>query len=424
MLSVGDALDAILNEARPLQSVAVALSDALGLVTAEDVVSDVDSPPFDKALMDGFAVRSADVGESETRLRIVEQITAGMVPTKPVSAETATRIMTGAPLPGGADCVIKVEDTRIEPSAQSTDGQTVVVGGTVIVRGPVSPGTNIIRRGKSLRVGQTVLAAGRLVRPQEVGALAEVGKERVTVHARPQTAILATGDELVPIGAKPGPGQIRNSNEAMLAAQTRRAGGEPFLMGIARDNLAELRDRISTGLTCDVLLLSGGVSEGTHDLVPSVLAELGVRNVFHKVNIRPGKPLWFGVWTRTGGDPRPTYVFGLPGNPVSSLVCFEVFVRPCLQRLMGFESAGHQSLGARLEQEHVAQGERPTYNPARLGWGPQGPRVELVRWHGSSDLQAMVEADALAIFPGGEATYERGTLIDVIPFDRSTDGSV
>jgi molybdopterin molybdotransferase len=151
-----------------------------------------------------------------------------------------------------------------------------------------------------------------------------------------------------------------------------------------------------------------------------------VRNLFHKVNLRPGKPLWFGAWK---GEPAqagswPTYVFGLPGNPVSSLVCFEVFVRPCLRRLLGFEPAVPPPVRARLIQEHVAQGERPTYNPARLAWDAQGPCVEPVRWHGSSDLQAMVQANALAVFPGGEAKYERGTFVEVIPFDRSTDGSL
>jgi molybdopterin molybdotransferase len=423
MLSVADALEAILKEVHPLPPVTVELAESLGLVTGEDVVSDVDSPPFDKALMDGFAVRSEDLVTAETRLRIIEHITAGTMPSKTVTDRTATRIMTGAPLPEGADCVVKVEETRIEP-AQPQSGQSVV-GGTVVIRGEGRAGMNIIRRGMSLKVGQTVLAAGRLVRPQEVGALAEVGKERVSVHPRPTVGILATGDELVPIGTRPGAGQIRNSNEAMLAAQTRRAAGQPILLGIARDNPAELRERIAAGLGCDVLLLSGGVSEGTHDLVPSVLGELGVRNIFHKVNLRPGKPLWFGVWKgeRAAGGSGLTCVFGLPGNPVSSLVCFEVFVRPALRRLLGFPLAGPPTVRARLMKDHVAHGDRPTYNPARLEAGAQGAQVEPVRWHGSSDLQAMVEANALAIFPGGGASYERGALIDVIPFDRSTDGA-
>ena len=418
MLSVADALNAVLREARPLLPVSVALADTLGLVTAEAVVSDVDSPPFDKALMDGFAVRAADLGASETRLRILEHVTAGMVSAKAVTAGTATRIMTGAPLPEGADCVIKVEDTRIERAGQS------IVGGTVVTHASGQPGMNIVRRGASIKTGQTVLPAGRLIRPQEIGALAEVGKERLVVHPRPKVGILATGDELVPIGSRPGPGLIRNSNEAMLGAQTQRAGAQPVLLGIARDNAAELRQRIAAGLAYDILLLSGGVSEGTHDLVPAELAGLGVQNVFHKIHMRPGKPLWFGVWNPAQAGSRQTYVFGLPGNPVSSLVCFEVFVRPCLRRLMGFQPAAAEPIRARLVQEHVAQGERPTYNPARLEWDADGPSVATVRWHGSSDLQAMVEANALAIFPGGGATYPPGTLIEVMPFDRPTDGSI
>ncbi len=433
MLSVAEALAAILKEAQPAQPVTVDLADALGLVTAEAVISDVDSPPFDKALMDGFAVRAADVAASGARLRIVEHIIAGMIPTQPVTAGTATRIMTGAPLPAGVDCVIKVEDTQIEPPASThaaVSTKPSVVGGTVVIRCTGAAGANIIRRGTSLKTGQTVLAAGRWVRPQEVGALAEVGKERLSVRPRPTVGILATGDELVSVGTKPGPGQIRNSNEAMLGAQTQRAGGRPVLLGIARDNPAELRERIAVGLQNDVLLLSGGVSEGTHDLVPSELAALGVRNVFHKVHMRPGKPLWFGVWDKPDSSAssvsrsRRTYVFGLPGNPVSSLVCFEVFVRSCLQRLLGHESAGPGPIQARLTQDHVARGDRPTYNPARLRWDAEGPQVTPVRWHGSSDLQAMVEANAVAVFPAGEASYEQGTAIEVIPFDRSTDGSI
>jgi molybdopterin molybdotransferase len=415
MLSVEEALTAILGEVQRAAPTLTTLGDSLGLVTAEDIVSDVDSPPFDKALMDGFAVRSADLVNAETELRVIEHITAGMLPTKPVTSGTAIRIMTGAPLPEGADCVVKVEDTRFEPAGQAT------VDGTVVVRGTAAPGMHIVRRGASLRIGQTVLPAGRVIRPQEIGALAEVGKERLPVYPWPKVGILATGDELVPIGSRPGPGQIRNSNEAMLAAQVLRAGGRPAPLGIARDNPAELRDRIAAGLDCDVLLLSGGVSEGTHDLVPSELAALGVRKIFHKVNLRPGKPLWFGVWRKesAGAESRPTYVFGLPGNPVSSLVCFEVFVRACLGRLMAVEPASPPAVRARLVQEHVARGDRPTYNPARLGWDTQGPRVELVRWHGSSDLQAMVEANSLAIFPAGDTTFNSGFMVDVVPFDRS-----
>jgi len=412
MLTVRQALDAILKEARPLEPVNVNLADALGLVTAEDVLSDVDSPPFDKALMDGFAVRSADLAGGEARLRILEQVIAGALPTKRVEKGSATRIMTGAPLPEGADAVVKIEEARIDAEANC-----VTIGGNGI-----SPGQHILNRGTSLRKGQPVLPAGRLLRPQELGALAEVGRHRLLVRPAPSVAIVATGDELVEIDATPGPGQIRNSNETMLAAQTRRAGGIPVPLGIARDNRAELRERIQAGLRSDLLLLSGGVSEGTHDLVPSELASIGVRNIFHKIDIRPGKPLWFGVWeSPLKSTNRPgagtCYVFGLPGNPVSSLVCFELFVRSCLRRMKGIEPAEPQPVRARLAREHVARGERPTYNPARLTWTVQGPGVEPVRWHGSSDLQSTVDANALAFFPGGDKTYPPGEVVDVFAFD-------
>lgn len=417
MLTVQQALGAVLKETKPLAPVCVDLAKALGLVTTEEALADVDSPPFDKALMDGFAVRSADLASGAARLKIVEEITAGMTPSKPVTAGCATRIMTGAPLPDGADAVVPIEDARIDADA----------GFVAIRTAPLERGRHVLKRGASLKRGERVLAAGRLLRPQELGCLAEVGRHRLLVRPRPTVAILATGDELVSVDQKPGPGQIRNSNETMLSAQTVRAGGLPMRLGIARDSRAELRERIQAGLACDVLLLSGGVSEGTLDLVPSELASIGVRNIFHKVNIRPGKPLWFGIGNRAanpsaGADPGVTCVFGLPGNPVSSLVCFELFVRSCLRRLMGCEPAEPQPIPARLAAEHVARGERPTYNPARVTWDRGGLCVAPVPWHGSSDLQATVDANAMAVFPGGDKAYSPGDAIDVILWDGWPQG--
>ena len=230
----------------------------------------------------------------------------------------------------------------------------------------------------------------------------------------------------MPIDVKPGLGQIRNSNETMLAAQVAQAGGVAVPLGIARDNRADLRAKIEAGLASDVLLLSGGVSEGTHDLVPSELALLGVRNVFHKINMRPGKPLWFGAWSRTGTGPGNgagvAYVFGLPGNPVSSLICFEVFVKSCLRRMIGLEPAEPHVLSARLARDHVARGERPTYNPARVSWDGSGLSVEPVRWHGSSDLQATVDANAMAVFTSGDTMYPAGQSVDVILWDGWPQG--
>jgi molybdopterin molybdotransferase len=330
--------------------------------------------------------------------------------------------MTGAPIPAGADAVVQVEHTKLPEGAV---GENVVVIETT----PVTAGRNIMKQGEAMRCGTRVLPAGRQIRPQEIGCLAELGQDMVLVHPRPRVAVLATGDELVPIGAIPGPGQIRNSNEAMLIAQLSRLGVEAVPLGVARDNRPELAERIARGLACDMLLLSGGVSAGKLDLVPAVLAESGVRQVFHKVRVKPGQPVWFGVLDRPGapgarefaggsaakeGADRPRCaVFGLPGNPVSSMVCCELFARTAVRRLMGIEPAAPVPRRARLAKDHFSGGTRPTYNPARWEATETGGVVEPVRWVGSADLYATVEANAMVLFPEGERMYQSGTMLDV-----------
>lgn len=408
MLTVEEALSAILGEVRAFQPSNVPLAEALGLVLAADVHSDVDSPPFDKSLMDGFAVRSEDLKGAQVRLKVIEEVTAGRVPTRPVGKGEATRIMTGAPLPEGVDCVVPIELTESDENHVSL----------ILDASPITAGANMIRQGTSMRRGDVVATAGRRLRAQEAGALAEAGGHQVPVRRRPRVAVLATGDELVRIDQTPSAGQIRNSNETMLAAQITQAGGEPVPLGIARDERSDLREKIGSGFGCDVLLLSGGVSAGKLDLVPSELEAAGVRQVFHKVQVKPGKPLWFGVLgAAKGKNAGPCYVFGLPGNPVSSMVCFELFVRPALRRLLGREPAVAEGLRARLTQEHIARGPRPTYHPARLEWTGSGPAVSLVRWHGSSDLQATVDANAMALVPAGDATYTAGDELLVFAWD-------
>jgi molybdopterin molybdotransferase len=368
--------------------------------------------------MDGYAVRSADVSSGRARLRVVEEVSAGQVPQRPVSAGEATRIMTGAPIPSGADAVVPVEHTHM------SDG---VSNGTdvAIETGPTIAGRNVLRQGESTRKGSRVLAAGRQIRPQEIGCLAELGKETVDVYSRPRVAVLATGDELVPVSEVPGPGQIRNSNEAMLVAQLCRLGADPIPLGVARDDRDELVRRIVRGLECDALILSGGVSAGKLDLVPAVLAEAGVRQIFHKVRVKPGQPVWFGVLERLAEGraeafrernphcPRRSYVFGLPGNPVSSMVCCELFVQTAIRRLMGIEPAPPTFWRARLTKDHFNGGNRPTYHPARWEWTETGPLVEPVPWVGSADLSATAQANSLALFPEGERTYPAGTMLDV-----------
>jgi len=401
MLSVDEALQQVLSHARPRPVAECAVSQARGLVLAEDVASDIDSPPHDKSVVDGYAVRAADLSDGSAELDVLEEVTAGAVPTREVTPGSATRIMTGAPIPTGADAVVMIEHTQL--LAPIAGRERVQISGK-----PPAAGQNIMRRAISMVRGQTVLATGCELRAIEIGVLAEVGRSRVSVVRRPQLAILATGNELVPAEQVPRAGQIRNSNGPLLLAAAEAAGATALDLGIARDTAESLRESIARGLKSDVLIISGGVSAGVLDLVPSVLAELGVRQVFHKVKLKPGKPLWFGVVSSAAGD---KLVFGLPGNPVSSLVCFELFVRPAIGRLAGRGDASLVRVTAELATPYVHRGDRPTYHPARLESVDGRNLIRPLRWQGSGDLRTLVEANALACFPTGDREYPPGESI-------------
>jgi len=409
MRTVDQALSEILEVVRPLPPCRVPINDALGRFLAADVLSDVDSPPFDKALMDGYAIRASDVdGDTAAELAVVAEVSAGMVGTRAVGAGEAVRLMTGAPMPDGADAVVPVELTQFDAATETVRMNRAR---------PVVAGANLMKRAASMRKGETVLAAGREIRPQELGALAEIGYCDVPCRPVPRVGVLATGDELVEVGETPGPGQIRNSNETMLVAQIRRAGGEPQPLGIARDNRDDLRAKINTGLQYDMLLLSGGVSAGKLDLVPSELAAAGVRPLFHKVRVKPGKPIWFGVLDRSeDGDSRRCYVFGLPGNPVSSMVCFELFARTALRSLMGDPQPSPPLQKGRLAETFECSGERATYFPCRWERTETGSTIRLIDWRGSADLRSAIDADGLAVFPIGEQHFASGSVIEMIPW--------
>ena len=404
MLSVAEAQAIILKAVRPLPAETVPLAPAaLGLRLAEDVASDLDSPPFDKALMDGYAVRCADLPNGRGELAVVEEITAGQTPRHALGPGQAARIMTGAPVPPGADAVVVVERTRL------LDERRVLVEDR-----PPAPGQNVLPRGREMRRGEAVLEAGALLRPQEFGLLANVGRTAVRAVPAPRVAVLSTGDEVVEPACVPGPGQIRNSNGPMLLAQAARAGAIAHFLGIARDRVEELRELLGRGLSADVLVLSGGVSAGKLDLVPGVLAELGVRPHFHKVAMKPGKPVFFGTRPRAGGD---TMVFGLPGNPVSGLACFELFVRPALRALRGDPEPGPQLLKAGLAEDFLYRTDRPTYHPALLEFGERGWRVRPVPWFGSADLRGLAAANALALLPAGDHHHRAGEELSVLWMD-------
>ncbi len=418
MLTIEEALRLVAENAKPLAPRRVPLREAAELVLAEDITCEVNSPPYDKALMDGYAVRSVD---REAQRQILEEIAAGAVPHFPLTPDTASRIMTGAPLPEGSDAVIPVENTEL------IDGSIVRLHNI-----NVKPGQHILPLGASLRVGEIVLHRGATLRAIEIAVLAEIGRAIVSVIPRPRLSILPTGNELVPVGEKPTNGQIRNSNGPMLLAAAARAGADALELGIARDSREDLTRWCEQGLAADVLVLSGGVSAGKFDLVPAVLAELGVQKVFHKVALRPGKPLWFGIKDK---DERRVLVFALPGNPVSSLVCFELFVRPAIAALGGRGFVESSTFQAKLIHAYDHAGGRAAFLPSRLRFGSQhaspelpslrqstlaagefsDPTVEILPWHGSADIATLTRANALARLPAEPRRFEAGSWLNIVP---------
>lgn len=405
MTPVDEALAIILSKSAPLPATGVDVAPAaLGLALAESVVCDLDSPPFAKAMMDGYAIRSGDAAERV----VIEEVLAGQTPRKTVEPGQATRIMTGAPMPVGADAVVMIERTELLPNGQ------------VRVLDEPGVGKNVLPQGAEMRVGETIFHPGTRIRPDVVGVLAGMGRSRIRAHPRPTSAILSTGDEIVEVWEQPGPGQIRNSNGRMLLAQAARAGAAPRSIGIARDEEPHLRQLIGQALEADVAVLSGGVSAGKVDLVPAVLRSMGVEAHLHKVRMKPGKPLFFGTRHRDGTT--PTLVFGLPGNPVSSYVCFELFVRPAICRLMGLEPPPWRT--ASLASDFPYKTDRPTYHPARLELAPAGWTVQPVPWFGSPDLRGVTAGNALVLLEEGDAVHRAGKPMRTLMLESGFDFAV
>jgi molybdopterin molybdotransferase len=408
MLTVDQALAEVLARAAPRPPERLALAEALGCFLAEDVAADCDMPPFDKALVDGFAVRSADLLGGRVRLRIVEEVPAGKTPTHSLGPGETAAIMTGAPLPVGADAVVMLEQSE-------TNGETVELTPSA----PVVPGLNRLSRGREMRTGDVVLQRGRRLTPARLGLLATVGRSHVDVVPPPRLTVVPTGDELVEPGFEPGPGQIRNSNAMMLQALARVEGAIAHTSAIAPDEPERLREILGRGLEADVLLITGGVSAGKRDFVPTTLAELGVSPVFHKVRLKPGKPLLFGIGPARGVKGRATLVFGLPGNPVSGLVGFLLFVRPALAVLAGGTPAQLPATNlGRLARPFTHRGDRPTYHPSLLRrHATDLPEIEPLDWAGSADLRTVAGAGGFAIFPAGDREYEAGEAVAYLPLD-------
>ncbi len=406
MLSVQEAVDLVLANASRLPSEARQLSEAVGRVLDEPVYADRDLPPFDKALLDGFAVRSDDFGGdlSSVELEVIEEITAGETPTLALGPGQSAAIMTGAPMPEGADAVVMVE-------------QSERIGNRVSLRPakPVVSGYGRLERGREMRQGELLFRPGTRLNSVQIGLLASVGHARPLVVPPPEVTVVSTGDEIVPPDKVPGPGQIRNSNASILSTFVQTSGATAIPEPIAPDDPGILRSILTKGLDRDILLITGGVSAGKKDLVPGILEELGVRPIFHRIRLKPGKPLLFGLGpTRSGGRPG-TLVFGLPGNPVSGVVGFLLFVTPALRTLQGFADPILPLETTSLAESFQQRGDRPTYHPSNLESEGNQLRVRPRPWAGSADLRTVALADGFAVFEAGERLYQPG---EEVPFLR------
>jgi len=401
MLRVREALEQVLARvAGPAAPETIDVAAALGRVLAEEVVSDADSPPFDASAMDGFALRSRDTLEAPVVLRIVGERTAGASGEAFVEPGCALAIMTGAAIPGGADAVVPVESTeRVERET----------GLAVRILAPAPSGHCIRRCGENLKRGEVAVERGLPLRPIDLAVLVACGRGSVSVHRRPRCAVIATGDELVTPGAPTGPGRVRNSNGPMLAALVHEAGGAVTSVAQAGDAFEDLRERILAGLGgCDVLVVSGGVSMGTRDRVVRVLVEAGVEPVFHRVAMRPGKPLFFGVF-------GTTLVFGLPGNPVSSYLDFVLFVEAALGSLAGRSDPSRPWTRARAAGEMPRVPGLEAFVPVALAMRDGQPWAEPVRYRSSGDLHGARRADGMAVLAPGDGVVPRGEFVDVLP---------
>jgi len=389
MLTVEEALDAILSRISPLGSERVDVVGALGRVLAEPIVSRREIPPWPNSSMDGYAVRAQDTGTG-ARLAIVGRVEAGALPTRAVGRGETMRIFTGAPLPEGADTVVPQEDVA------AVDGH-IEVGRAFERAAFVRP------RGEDVRVGERVLEAGTVLTAAEIGLLATLGYGQVRVHRRPRVAVLSTGNELADLGTEPGPGQIPNTNTYTLMAQILESGGDPASLGVAPDRLEAIEGRIRAARDADVLISSAGVSVGELDLVREALLRAGAELHLWQVSMRPGKPITFGS---LGSRP----VWGLPGNPVSAMVTFELFVRPALLKMGGRRRLSRPRVRARALATVPNPGSRRGYLRVTLERTAEGLGARLTGEQGSAILRSMVAADGLAVVPGDTVVPPGGEL--------------
>ncbi|HZZ15770.1 MAG TPA: gephyrin-like molybdotransferase Glp [Candidatus Sulfotelmatobacter sp.] len=401
------------SQTAPPETETVDLLHAAGRILAEPITADRDLPPFPRATRDGYAARASDLVSLPTRLKIIGEIKAGGQPSTALNSGEAYSIMTGAPVPQGSDAVVMVEYTSQQ-------------NGFVEITKTVQPQENIVPQGAEARRGSLLVDAGSRLNESAIALAASVGKSKLKVFLRPRIAILTTGDEIVPVDSEPGPAQIRNSNAYSLAAQVQQAGGEPILLPTAPDEPHRLRELIEEGLQSDLLIMTGGVSMGRYDLVEQVLGDLQAEFFFAGAKIQPGKPVVFGRAQCGAGTPARgalapalhtpphKYFFGLPGNPVSTMVTFELFARPLLEALAGMRPHPLIFLHARLKSEIHAKVGLTRFLPAIISGQHEDSHVELVPWQGSGDIAARARSNCYVVIPPDREHIPSGEWIAVM----------
>jgi molybdopterin molybdotransferase len=385
-------------ELRPRGRELASLLDANGRVLAEPIYADRDFPPFPRAARDGYALRVADLEQPPAELIIVGEIKAGSAEEISVNPGQAAAIMTGAPVPPGADAVVMVEHAERQ-------------GDRVLIARAIASGENIVAAGAEASRGDQLLTPGTRMSYAEIALAASAGRPRVLVCLKPRIAVLSTGDEVVDVDVPPGPSQIRNSNSYSLAAQIQHAGADPVLLPIARDVPARLRELLNEGLDADLLLIAGGVSMGKYDLVEDELAGMNAEFFFTGAQIQPGKPIVFGR-VRAGGSQR--YFFGLPGNPISTMVTFELFARPLIEARAGQRARKLAFVQARLKSEIRAKTGLKRFLPAQLSGEFEDSKVELIRWQGSGDIGAVARANCFLVIPPDRDRIPAGEWVSLL----------